>query len=116
VESVPVLKVLLIPEQAQDYNQELRVEFDDGSMTGLRIRNQVAVLTDGNGGARQGSGTSFFQLLRFEQLEIFVKNGVCQPHPSAVSWKRSLAPASITDRARQVGSTALVQRVREVFL
>ncbi len=48
VESVPVLKVLLVPERAADFNQEVRINFDDGSATGLKIRNQVAVPTDGS--------------------------------------------------------------------
>ena len=48
VESVPVLKVLLVPEKATDLNQEVRINFDDGSTAGLRIRNQIAVPTDGN--------------------------------------------------------------------
>ena len=48
VESVPILRVLLVPEKAADFNQEVRISFDDGTATGLRIRNQVAVPTDGN--------------------------------------------------------------------
>ncbi|MCZ6711218.1 MAG: hypothetical protein O7B25_12730 [Gammaproteobacteria bacterium] len=47
VESLPILKVLLVPEKAADFNQEVRISFGDGSATGLRIRNQVAVPTDG---------------------------------------------------------------------
>jgi alkyl sulfatase BDS1-like metallo-beta-lactamase superfamily hydrolase len=48
IESVPILKVLLVPERAAGLNQEVRISFDDDSATGLRIRNQVAVPTDGD--------------------------------------------------------------------
>jgi len=48
IESVPLLKVLLVPEKAAELNQEVRISFDDGSATGLRIRNQVAVPTAGD--------------------------------------------------------------------
>jgi alkyl sulfatase BDS1-like metallo-beta-lactamase superfamily hydrolase len=37
-----------VPERAADFNQEVRINFDDGSATGLKIRNQVAVPTDGS--------------------------------------------------------------------
>jgi alkyl sulfatase BDS1-like metallo-beta-lactamase superfamily hydrolase len=48
IESVPILKVLLVPERVADFSQEVLIRFDDGSATGLRIRNQVAVPTDGS--------------------------------------------------------------------
>jgi alkyl sulfatase BDS1-like metallo-beta-lactamase superfamily hydrolase len=47
-QSVSILKVLLVPEKAADFDQEIRIIFDDGTTAGLRIRNQVAVPTDGN--------------------------------------------------------------------
>ncbi len=48
IDSIPVLKVLLSPERAADFNQEIRITFEDESSAGLRIRNQVAVPTDGS--------------------------------------------------------------------
>lgn len=47
VESVPMLRVLLAPERTTGMDFEVRFEFDDGSTTGLRIRDGVAVPTDG---------------------------------------------------------------------
>ena len=45
--SVHALKVLLVPELAEGYNVEMRWEFSNGESTGLCIRNQVAVPTNG---------------------------------------------------------------------
>ena len=45
--SVHALKVLLIPELAKGYETEMLWEFSNGEKTGLLIRNQVAVPTDG---------------------------------------------------------------------
>ena len=47
-QSVPILKVLLVPEKAADLDQEIQIKFDDSSTAGLRIRNKVAVPTDGS--------------------------------------------------------------------
>ncbi len=49
VNSVTTLKVLLNPERAVGVNAEFAVRFDDGTAGGLRIRNQVAVPTSGEG-------------------------------------------------------------------
>jgi alkyl sulfatase BDS1-like metallo-beta-lactamase superfamily hydrolase len=45
---VPVLRVLLDPDKARDIEDELRWEFDDGTVTGLKIRGQVAIPTSGD--------------------------------------------------------------------
>ncbi|MDC0996328.1 alkyl sulfatase dimerization domain-containing protein [Pseudomonadales bacterium] len=45
---VKVLRVLLDPEKASDIDMELRLRFDDGTSTGLKIRRGVAIPTDGN--------------------------------------------------------------------
>jgi alkyl sulfatase BDS1-like metallo-beta-lactamase superfamily hydrolase len=47
--SVPVLRVLLDPEAAVGVDTHVRWEFDDGTTTGLHVRNSVAVPTDGTG-------------------------------------------------------------------
>lgn len=43
------LRVVLDPEAADDLDDELRWRFSDGSVAGLRVRNRVAVPTDGGG-------------------------------------------------------------------
>jgi alkyl sulfatase BDS1-like metallo-beta-lactamase superfamily hydrolase len=45
---IPVLRVLLDPERARDVEDELAWHFVAGIRTGLRIRGQVAVPTDGS--------------------------------------------------------------------
>lgn len=45
--TVHSLRVLLNPDLAIGFCQELRWEFEDGETTGLLIRNQVAIPTDG---------------------------------------------------------------------
>jgi alkyl sulfatase BDS1-like metallo-beta-lactamase superfamily hydrolase len=50
---VPVLRVLLDPARAAGLDDHLAWCFDDGSRTGLHIRHQVAVPTDGAGAALQ---------------------------------------------------------------
>jgi len=45
--SVHALKVLLVPELAEEREMEMLWEFSNGEKTGLRIRNQVAVPTNG---------------------------------------------------------------------
>ncbi len=45
--SVHALKVLLVPELATGYNIKMCWEFSDGERTGLHVRNQVAVPSDG---------------------------------------------------------------------
>ena len=45
--TVHALRVLLDPNLAIDYEQELRWEFENGETTGVLIRNQVAIPTDG---------------------------------------------------------------------
>ncbi|MCP5265451.1 MAG: MBL fold metallo-hydrolase [Burkholderiaceae bacterium] len=46
---VHVLRVLLDPVRAEGVDGELRWAFDSGEQTGLRLRGQVAVPTDGQG-------------------------------------------------------------------
>ncbi len=46
--SVHALRVLLDPNQAKGYTGEMRWVFDVGEPVGLRIRNQVAIPTDGS--------------------------------------------------------------------
>jgi alkyl sulfatase BDS1-like metallo-beta-lactamase superfamily hydrolase len=46
-QSVPVLKVLLVPERAQGLDESLCIAFDNGSQAGLRLRHQVAIPTQG---------------------------------------------------------------------
>ena len=45
--TVHALRVLLDPNRAEGFCQELRWEFENGENTGLLIRNQVAIPTDG---------------------------------------------------------------------
>ena len=45
--TVHALRVLLNPDRAEGFCQELRWEFENGENTGLLIRNQVAIPTDG---------------------------------------------------------------------
>ena len=45
--TVHALRVLLDPNRTIGYQQELRWNFDTGETTGLLIRNDVAVPTDG---------------------------------------------------------------------
>ncbi len=45
---VHMLRVLLIPELAVDHNVHVGWLFDDGTRTGLHLRNCVAVPTKGN--------------------------------------------------------------------
>ena len=47
---VPILRVLLVPDQAGDLEDELTWHFSTGERIGLRIRGQVAVPTEGNAG------------------------------------------------------------------
>jgi alkyl sulfatase BDS1-like metallo-beta-lactamase superfamily hydrolase len=42
------LRVILDPAKADGIDEEVRWEFADGTVTGLRVRNQVAVPTDGS--------------------------------------------------------------------
>ena len=44
---VKVLRVLLMPERTADLVMEVRWRFDDGSTTGLKIRQGIAIPTDG---------------------------------------------------------------------
>jgi alkyl sulfatase BDS1-like metallo-beta-lactamase superfamily hydrolase len=44
---VHVLRVLLDPGRVEGFDDELLWQFDGGATTGLRIRNHVAVPTDG---------------------------------------------------------------------
>jgi alkyl sulfatase BDS1-like metallo-beta-lactamase superfamily hydrolase len=46
-DSVPILKVLLVPTRAEGLAASLCIAFDDGSRAGLRLRHQVAIPTDG---------------------------------------------------------------------
>ena len=47
IESLPVLRVLLVPEKTGDLEDEISMNFTDGSSTGLAIRHGVAVPTSG---------------------------------------------------------------------
>ncbi len=47
--SVATLKVLLNPQTAVGLNAQVSIQFDDGTATGLLIRNQVAIPTSGEG-------------------------------------------------------------------
>lgn len=46
--SLSLLRVLLKPEKAKDFEKEICVTLDNGESAGLRIRNSVAVLTGGS--------------------------------------------------------------------
>jgi len=48
VESLALLRVLLVPAQAEGFSDELRVQFSDGSAGGLAVRHSVAVPVDGS--------------------------------------------------------------------
>lgn len=50
-ESLGLLRVLLVPERADDLEQHLRLSFSDGGEAGLSIRHAVAVPTNGDGAA-----------------------------------------------------------------
>ncbi len=47
IDSLPLLRVLLVPEKSQDVDEEIVVRFSDGSSAGLSIRHFVAVPTSG---------------------------------------------------------------------
>lgn len=49
-DSLALLRVILDPTRAEDYEQDLQIEFDDGSRAGLHIRNCVAVPHSGGSG------------------------------------------------------------------